>query len=347
MKIIVLAGGLSPERSVSLASGHAVCGALRTLGHDAVVVDLFLGLDPLLASSQQIFALPMAETAVIDSAAPDLEAVRNSRQFQGHGRLGAGVMEACAQADLVFLALHGQDGEDGRVQAMLDLMEIPYTGSGYLASAMAMDKVISKKMMDTAGIPTPAWEQLSYTKADIPQLASRLALPCVIKAANGGSSLGVYLPDTREDLVIALEDVLQFDATVLVEQRIIGREFTVGVLGETALPPVEILGDFDYAGKYQAHGAQEICPADLTPDQTARAGKYALQLHHALGLEGYSRTDLMLDQDGRFWCLEVNSLPGMTAMSLLPKEAAAIGMAYEQLCQEIVNQAMKKGDTAL
>ncbi|WP_409968559.1 D-alanine--D-alanine ligase [Bengtsoniella intestinalis] len=347
MKILVLAGGLSPERSVSLASGHAVCTALRGLGHRSVVIDLFLGLDPMVASTDAVFALPMADGAAIDSTAPDLQAVRNCRQFAGSGRIGAGVLAACARADLVFLALHGQDGEDGRVQAMLDLMEIPYTGSGYLASAMAMDKVISKKMMDTAGIPTPAWEQLVYTKADIPQLASRLALPCVIKAANGGSSLGVYLPESREALASALEDVRRFNATVLMEQRIVGREFTVGVLGETALPPVEILGNFDYEGKYQAHGAQEVCPAELTPEQSILAGKYALQLHHALGLSGYSRTDLMLDEDGKFWCLEVNSLPGMTAMSLLPKEAAAVGMGYEQLCQEIVNQAMKKGDTAL
>lgn len=347
MKILVLAGGLSPERAVSLASGHAVCTALRSLGHRSVVIDLFLGLDPEVAKSDAVFDLPMADSATIDSSAPDLEAVRNSRQFAGCGRIGAGVLDACAQGDLVFLALHGQDGEDGRVQAMLDLLEIPYTGSGYLASAMAMDKAISKKMMDTAGIPTPAWTQLSYTKEEIPQVAAGLALPCVIKAANGGSSLGVYLPESRKDLMEALEDVLRFNATVMVEQRIVGREFTVGVLGETALPPVEILGDFDYEGKYQAHGAQEVCPADLTPAQTALAGKYALQLHHALGLEGYSRTDLMLDEEGNFWCLEVNSLPGMTAMSLLPKEAAAVGIAYEQLCQEIVNQAMKKGDSAL
>lgn len=345
MKIVVLAGGLSPERSVSLASGYAVYTALQALGHQAALVDLFLGVDPVTVAD--IFELPAQGQTNIDSKAPDLEAVRKSREFGGMGRIGAGVLAACAQADLVFLALHGQDGEDGRVQAVLDLMEIPYTGSGCLASAMAMDKVISKQMMDTAGIPTPAWTQLKYSDKEIPQLAATLALPCVVKAANGGSSLGVYLPENREELAQALTDVLRFEATVLVEQRIMGREFTVGVLGETALPPVEILGDFDYEGKYQAHGAQEICPADLTPEQTTLAGKYALQLHHALGLHGYSRTDLMLDGDGQFWCLEVNSLPGMTTMSLLPKEAAAVGMSYQALCQEILNQAMKKGDTAL
>lgn len=346
MNIVVLAGGLSPERSVSLASGYGVYTALQALGHRVALVDLFLGLDPQVAKHGALFDL-VPQSHVIDTKAPDLEAVRQSRQFPAQGRIGAGVMDACAQADVVFLALHGQDGEDGRVQAMLDLMEIPYTGSGYLASAMAMDKVISKQMMDTAGIPTPAWQQLRYTKGDVPHLASTLALPCVVKAANGGSSLGVYLPENRQELEQALLDVLQFEATVLVEQRIVGREFTVGVLGERALPPVEILGNFDYEGKYQAHGAQEICPADLTPSQTALAGKYALQLHHALGLSGYSRTDLMLDEEGNFWCLEVNSLPGMTPMSLLPKEAAAVGMSYDQLCQEIVNLSIPKGDAAL
>ncbi len=347
MKIIVLAGGLSPERSVSLASGFAVYTALKELGHQVALVDLFLGLDPHLASQARLFTLEPQGQSVIDSKAPDLEVVRQSRQFTGRGRIGAGVLEACGQADLVFLALHGQDGEDGRVQAMLDLLEIPYTGSGYLSSAMAMDKVISKKMMDTAGIPTPAWTQLKYTKDQIAQVAASLALPCVVKAANGGSSLGVYLPESRQELEQALEDVLAFEATVLVEQKIVGREFTVGVLGEQALPPVEILGNFDYEGKYQAHGAQEVCPADLTPAQTALAGKYALQLHHALGLHGYSRTDLMLDSDGQFWCLEVNSLPGMTPMSLLPKEAAAVGMDYQGLCQEIVDLSIQKGETAL
>lgn len=340
MNIVVLAGGLSSERMVSLASGRTICTALRGLGHSAVLVDLFLGLQPEVAKSESLFTMALPPVDGIQSTAPDLEAVRKSRVYPGYGRIGAGVLDACAQADLVFVGLHGQDGEDGRIQSLLDMMEVPYTGSGYLASAMAMDKAISKQFMDVAGIPTPTWQPLQYKKEEIPVVVQSLELPTVIKVCNGGSSLGVYLPDTGEELTAALEDALQFHGTILAEQRIVGREFTVGVLGNRALPPVEMIGrdgKFDYEAKYQAGGAQEICPADLTPEQTAQAGKYALALHRAMGLSVYSRTDMMLDEQGRFWCLEINSLPGMTQMSLLPKEAAAVGMDYGTLCQEIVN----------
>ena len=169
-------------------------------------------------------------------------------------------------------------------------------------------------------------------------------MPCVIKTIGGGSSLGVYLPEDRTELKRALEEVLRYGAKVLAEERIYGRELTVGVLGERALPAVEILPaekDFDYAAKYQAGGARELCPAPITPEQQAAMGDIALHLHHTLGLEVYSRTDFLMDADGHFWCLEVNSLPGMTSASLVPKEAAAVGMSYNALCEEIVQQSYR------
>ena len=346
MKIVVLAGGLSTERAVSLVTGTSVCRALRENGHRAVLVDLFLGLKDAPANLETLFDAPdgLCADASIGVEAPDLEAVRSSREDSSDRLFGPNVLELCALSDMVFLGLHGQDGEDGRVQATFDLLGIRYTGSGYLASGLAMDKVMTKRMMDSAGIPTPKWQLLEYGPEDVERLARELSMPCVIKTATGGSSLGVFLPEDRAALRSALEQVLDYHGKVLWEERIYGRELTVGVLGERALPAVEILPaekDFDYAAKYQAGGARELCPAPITPEQQAAMGDIALHLHHTLGLEVYSRTDFLMDADGHFWCLEVNSLPGMTSASLVPKEAAAVGMSYNALCEEIVQQSYR------
>lgn len=344
MKIVVLAGGLSTERAVSLVTGSSVCRALRENGHRAILVDLFLGLEEVPADLETLFDAPdgLCPDARIGLRAPDLEAVRASRRDRSGRLFGPNVLELCGAADIVFLGLHGRDGEDGRVQAAFDLLGIRYTGSGYLASGLAMDKAMTKRMMDAAGIPTPKWRLLEYGAEDIDRLAAELPMPCVVKTTSGGSSLGVFLPEDREELKHALTSVLGYGGEVLAEERIRGRELTVGVLGGRALPAVEILPaekDFDYAAKYQSGGARELCPAPITAEQQQEAGELALKLHRTLGLEVYSRTDFILDEAGRFWCLEVNSLPGMTAASLVPKEAAAVGMTYNQLCEEIVRQS--------
>ncbi|WP_295579225.1 D-alanine--D-alanine ligase [uncultured Oscillibacter sp.] len=344
MKIVVLAGGLSTERAVSLVTGATVCRALRERGHRAILVDLFLGPEEEPEDLESLFdaADGLCPDAKIEAQAPDLDAVRARRRGGGAGLFGPRVLELCGLADLVFLGLHGQDGEDGRVQAAFDLLGIRYTGSGYLGSGLAMDKVMTKRMMDAAGIPTPRWRLLEYGPGEIPRLAAELPMPCVIKTSGGGSSLGVFLPEDREALAQALEQVRAFGGKVLWEERIYGRELTVGVLGERALPAVEIVPaerEFDYAAKYQAGGARELCPAPITAEQQAAMGELALKLHRTLGLEVYSRTDFLMDGQGRFWCLEVNSLPGMTAASLVPKEAAAVGMSYGELCEEIVRQS--------
>ncbi len=342
MKIVVLAGGLSTERVVSLVTGSSVCRALRENGHRAILVDLFLGVETLPENVETLFDAPdgLCPDARIETAAPDIEAVKKSRKDQSQRLFGPNVLELCAMADIVFMGLHGQDGEDGRVQATFDLLGIRYTGGGYLASGLAMDKSMTKRIMDSVGIPTAPWRDIpAYTEADIPALTEELEVPCAVKVVNGGSSIGVALPDTKAELAKALREMLHYGSHILVEKKIHGRELTVGVLGQRALPAVEIVPavkEFDYTAKYQAGGAQEICPAPITPQQQEEVGALALKLHHALGLEVYSRTDFLLDEDGRFWCLEVNSLPGMTAASLVPKEAAAIGMSYNELCEEIV-----------
>jgi len=342
MKIVVLAGGLSTERNVSLASGTAVCQALRGNGHRAILVDLFLGLASCPAELESLFDAPdgLCAQTTIEAVAPDLSKVRALREDQS--LFGPHVLEICALADIVFLGLHGRDGEDGRVQAAFDLFGIPYTGSGYLASGLAMDKAMSKRLMDAGGIRTPKWILLHLTKEGIPRLLEKLSVPCVVKTTGGGSSLGVYLPETREALEAALYDVLRFGDEVLVEERIRGRDLTVGVLGDRYLPPVEIISNtkyFDYEAKYQTGASQEICPANISEKAAKEAGEMALALHRALGLEVYSRADFVLDRNDVPWCLETNSLPGMTPASLVPKEAAAIGMSYAELCEEIVRQS--------
>lgn len=346
MNIVVLAGGLSTERAVSLVTGAGICRALRRRGHRAILVDLFLGVEEV---PEDLDALFDAEDGLcpdtrIETQAPDLEAVRRSRRDQSPRIFGPNVLELCQRADIVFLGLHGQDGEDGRVQAALELLGVPYTGSGYLSSGVAMDKAVAKRVMTAEGVPTPRWRVLNYSPEDAPRLARELPMPCVVKCTTGGSSLGVYLPEDREALEHALMEVRRFSGEVIWEERIYGRELTVAVLGDRALPAVETTPaekDFDYAAKYQKGGAREVCPAPLTGAEAAAAGELALRAHKALGLSVYSRTDMMLDKDGRLWCLEVNSLPGMTPTSFVPQEAAAVGISYDELCEEIVRLSLE------
>ncbi len=258
--------------------------------------------------------------------------------------LGKDVLTVCAMADVVFLALHGACGEDGRIQATLDLIGVPYTGSNYVSSGMAMDKSITKRFMDAAGIRTAPWRDIRYSEADIPRLVEELETPCAVKIVNGGSSIGVELPDTKEELRAALHSILRYGDHVVVEKKIHGRELTVAVLGDRYLPAVEIIPHaeyFNYETKYQAGGATEVCPAPITDAQWHEMGEMALKLHRALGLSVYSRSDFLLDENGIAWCLEVNTLPGMTPTSLVPQEAAAVGISYADLCELIVNESLK------
>lgn len=346
MKIVVLAGGISTERAVSLVSGTSVCRALQERGHRAILVDLFLGLEEVPENLETLFdaADGLCPDARIEVTAPDLEEVRRARRDQGPSHLGPHVLEICAASELVFVGLHGQDGEDGRIQAALDLLGVPYTGSGHLASAIAMDKAVSKRMMDAAGLPTPKWRELSYGPEDVDRLSRELPVPCVVKTAGGGSSLGVYMPEDREELRHALTEVRQFGGKVLVEERIYGREFGVAVLGDRWLPAIETVPAgkcFDYVAKYQAGAVQEFCPARLNGEQMRAVGELALNVHRRLGLEVYSRADILLDENGKLWCLEINSLPGMTPTSFVPQEAAAVGISYGGLCEEIVRLSLE------
>ena len=252
-------------------------------------------------------------------------------------------------ADLVFLALHGTCGEDGRVQAALDLMGIPYTGSNYLGSAIAMDKDLTKRIVAPLGVQTPSWELVDYTAADIPGLVERLEVPCVVKPVDYGSSIGVSIPRTKEELQAALEEGLELGGRCVVEQYVSGREIQVGILEGKALPSIEIIpkeGFYDYENKYQPGAADEICPAQIPQLWEQRLAEAALKVFHGVGLAVYSRADFIVTEDGTPWFLEINTLPGMTPTSLLPQEAAVVGIDYGTLCERIIEaslQARKAG----
>lgn len=342
MKIVVLGGGISTERHVSLVTATSVCKALRSLGHKAIFVDMFMGLENYDGALETAFDAPdgFCGEVRIDKTAPDIPAVIASRKDKSPSRLGKNVLDICALADCVFLGLHGADGEDGKIQAALDLLGVPYTGSAYLGSAMAMDKAVAKRIMESAGVPTPPWRELVIRAEDVDKLSRKLPLPCAVKVVDGGSSIGVALPDTRRELEAALRDFT--GRRVVVEEKIKGRELTVPVLGDSALCPIEIVppegSTFDYVAKYQSgdEGARELCPAPITERERELVSRLALSIHKALGLSVYSRTDFILDGQGRAWCLEVNTLPGMTPNSLIPKAAAVNGLSYPELCEKIV-----------
>lgn len=348
MKIVVLGGGLSSERHVSLVTSTSVCRALRRAGHKAIFVDMYLGLEDYEGALADAFDAPdgLCGSAAIGRDAPDIEAVMAGRKYKSPSRLGKNVLEICALADCVFLGLHGADGEDGKIQAALELLGIPYTGSGPLSSGMAMDKIVTKRIMDSCGVLTPEWREICYTHEDIPALLETLPLPCAVKVVGGGSSIGVELPETREELKAALENILRYGNRVVVEKKIKGRELTMPVLGDKYLSAIEIVppegGSFDYVAKYQSgdEGAREICPAHITEQEHRLIGEAALKLHRTLGLSVYSRTDFILAEDGKAYCLEVNTLPGMTPNSLLPKAAKVEGLSYEQLCEKIVELSL-------
>ena len=340
MKIVVLAGGLSPERNVSLSSGSKVCQTLRDRGHEAAFVDMYLGTD---AAPESLFDAPLpADLTKVAREAPDLEEIKAQRG--GESLFGPGVLELCQMADVVFLALHGACGEDGRVQAALALLGIPFTGSGYLGSALAMDKDLTKRMVAPAGVVTPKWETVTYGAEDIPALTARLELPCVVKPVDSGSSIGVAIAYSRQELGDALRAGLALGGHCVIEQYISGREIQVGILEDKALPSIEIIpkvGFYDYENKYQPGAAEEICPAEISPEWEERLAQAALTVFRTLGLSVYSRADFIVTEDGTPWFLEINTLPGMTPTSLLPQEAAAVGIEYGELCERIIHASLE------
>ena len=345
MNIVVLAGGWSTEREVSLTSGSLIANALMKAGHRVVLVDTYLGLD-LPDDVSSLFRSDRHYTHSVSTEVPDL-AVLRAQSGNGDALVGRGVLELCRAADLVFNAMHGGMGEDGTVQSWLDCHGIRYTGTGALGAALAMDKDVTKALLCAAGIDTPRGIVVSphrETNAEA-RVMREVGLPCVVKPAQGGSSVGVSMVNTEQELAAALACGASYDERLIVEQRIEGRELTVGILGDRVLPPIEIIphsGFYDYHNKYQGGCATELCPAPISEEQTARVQYATARGFAALHLQSHARFDYIMDADGRMWCLEANALPGMTPTSLLPQMAAAVGLDYVALCEEIIRLALQK-----
>lgn len=343
MNIVVLAGGLSAERDVSLTSGTLVCNALRERGHRAILADLFFGTEELPRDIMKAFDVSgMLEPYKVPEKAPDTEKIKAMRPDSGYGEIGKNIIELCRAADIVFMALHGETGENGKLQAVFDVMGIKYTGTGYLGSALAMYKSVSKQIFGLAGVKNPRGRL--YTKADR-GVIGEFPLPCIVKPNAGGSSIGVTKAATADELKAAVDEAFRYEDEIIVEQFISGREFSCGILGETALPIIEIIpneGFYDYEHKYQAGITNEVCPAHLDEAVAGEIQRIAQKAHKALGLNVYSRVDIILDNSGEIYCLEANTLPGMTPTSLLPQEAQAVGISYGELCEEIIRLSLER-----
>ena len=343
MRILVLAGGLSPERNVSLSSGAMVCEALRKRGHQVALMDLFFGLDGA-ASGRALYAAPVPDSFKrVAREAPDLEEVKARRGGDSGSAIGPGVFETCAEADVVYLALHGACGEDGRIQAALDLLGVPYTGSGCLGSALAMDKDLTKQLV-AGKVKTPQWETVTVTEDIIEELMGRVKPPVVVKPISSGSSIGVYIAKNKAELKQALEESAKLGGRTVIEQYIQGREIQVAVLDGKALPSIEIIpksGFYDYANKYQPGVASEVCPARIPAEWEKAVGNAALTVFRTLGLSVYARADFIVTSDGTPYFLEINTLPGMTPTSLVPQEAAAAGIDYGNLCDTIIQKSLE------
>lgn len=341
MKIVVLAGGISTERDVSFVSGKNVYEALKSKGHQVVLTDVYLGMEEMPDNVFEAEVDWTKQIGAVTEQCPDIEAVKAMRKDGGKSFFGPNVLALCQEADVVFVALHGENGENGKIQAAFDLMGIKYTCTDHVSSAICMDKAITKDIFRAYNIPTPVGVHFTKENAQL----EPVTLPCVVKACCGGSSIGVSVVFTKEEYTAALEDAFSYDAQVVVEQYIKGREFSVGVIAGKALPIIEIApvtGFYDYKNKYQAGSAVETCPADLSEEITVKMQKCAEDVFEALRLKKYARMDFMLDENDEFYCLEANTVPGMTNTSLLPQEAAAVGISFEDLCQKLVEMALEE-----
>ena len=343
MNIVVLCGGVSTEREISIVSGTQVCMALREQGHRAILLDVFFGDEyvnlmdafPEDYDAEQAAAFIRQRDAQINSALAN-----PNRSF-----FGANVTKLCKMADIVFLALHGENGENGKLQAALDLRRIRYTGTGYIGSALAMDKGLTKIMLKAAGVPVPNGFTMTLNDYDTDLTSRGLVYPVVVKVCCGGSSVVVYIAHNGQEYEKALKDAFAIENDVVVEEYICGREFSVGVIDGEALPVIEIAPldvFYDYRTKYTPGAAIETCPAKLTGEETRRMKQLAVEGYRALCLDAYGRLDFLMDQDGNMYCIEANTLPGMTPTSLMPQEARALGISFPALCEKLVEVSLKK-----
>ena len=317
--------------------------ALKKKGHQAILLDVYLGYE---GDYEDIFEknIDWAENiGGITESNPDISSIKALRKDGGKSFFGPGVIPVCQMADVVFLGLHGEDGENGKVQAAFDLLGIRYTGTDYVSSALAMDKSLAKELFAFHSIPTPAGIHLKKGE----ESTQRVPFPCVVKACRGGSSVGVCIAHDEKEYQAALEEAFRYDEEAVIEQYIQGREFSCAVIDGKALPVIEIApltGFYDYKNKYQAGSTIETCPADLPKEKAEEMQAISEKVFAALRLKQYARMDFMMDGDGKLYCLEANTLPGMTPTSLIPQEAQAMGVSFEDLCEWIMELALKEGE---
>jgi D-alanine-D-alanine ligase len=334
MRVTVLTGGATAERAVAFASAAQIVAALRSRDHDVHVVDTCTGL---LDEAEEAKVLGGA----VGTAPPSVEELdEQERKLLSEGLAELAVVRG---SDVLFLALHGGAGEGGTLQAILDVIGVPYTGSGQLASALAMDKDLSKRLFRATGVPVPAWFMVPVAPEDV---KTGLGWPVIVKPSKQGSSVGLTLVRKAQDLAAAVQLAARYDDEVMVEQFIPGRELTVGVLGDVPLPVGEIVPKhelFDYEAKYTPGMSDETFPAKIATRLARQLQEYALMAHRALKLGGYSRVDFRVSPDGDIFCLEANSLPGMTRTSLFPQAAQAAGIAFPELCERICKLARNNG----
>lgn len=333
MKIAVLLGGISPERNVSFQTGKAIAHALTDCGHSVILIDPALGADCILTLdqiTQSMQSTPTQEELAAFSPARLIECI-TSPVWEG--------------IDIAFLGLHGKYSEDGYIQSLLDMRGIRYTGSKMLASAVSMDKAMAKRLFESVNIPTPRWILVDKSHAEdfdlLRDIRKEFGEDIVVKPNGQGSSVGVSIIHraTTDEIRDGIELATQFAETALIEQFIEGREITVSILGDKALPIIEIRprnGYYDYANKYTAGNTEYICPAEIEEHLADFIKNLAVTAHHVLGCTAYSRVDFRLDEDGQAFCLEVNTLPGFTGTSLVPKAAKAVGMEFGKLCEKII-----------
>ncbi len=340
MKIAVICGGRSNERDVSLSTGAKVASELRKAGHKVVYVDACEGIE-LDCTPEEAFdrELPIPEHRVAETA-PDVRGYFERRE----GFFGRNVLEICKAADIVFNALHGDEGENGKLQATFDLLNIRYTGTGSQGCLLGMNKSLSKLKFHAHDIPTP--EEAILHGEPVEEAVRKCAwigYPCVVKPASLGSSGGVSIARNEEEFRKALNEARSFENVIIVEKYVKGREFSVGIVGGKVLPAIEIIpkeGFYDYKNKYQPGCTVEICPAEISDHLAKELAENAMAVFHALDLAAYARVDFMADETG-VYCLEANTAPGMTPTSLLPQEAAAAGMSFPELLEAIINESLK------
>jgi D-alanine-D-alanine ligase len=330
MRVTVLTGGATSERAVAFASASQIVAALRSRKHDVSVVDLAGGqLDE--RGERELLG------GAVGLTPPSVDALAEREKKM----LSEGLAElpSVQEADVLFLAVHGGALEGGTLQAVLDVIDVPYTGSGPLASALAMDKDLSKRLFRATGVPVPAWFMAPVAGDDV---TTALGWPVIVKPSKQGSSVGLTLVKKAQDLDGAVKLASEYDDEVMAEQFIPGRELTVGILGDVPLPVGQIVPKhelFDYETKYTPGMSEETFPAKIDIVLARQLQEYALMAHRALKLSGYSRVDFRVTPDGDIFCLEANSLPGMTRTSLLPQAAQAAGIPFAELCERIARLA--------